>query len=223
MIGVLKGAVGIIHSIDCINYTARVKLVDYENKITQDLQILTPLSFGNKIVAIPKVNTPVFCIFTGEGIDNGFILGNFFSNLNKSEARANELNIDFQNSRLILKEDGNIEMKAKNISFNSEEKVTINSKKINFNVQEKISINTKNMEIISTETILDTVLKVTQDATFQQKLIALTQATLTQLVASNCLTVENGKVQIIGDIDGTGNLNITGDITASGIIKGQNI
>lgn len=126
MIGVLKGALGIIHSINTKNYTARVKLLEYENKITEELAILSPLTYQNKEVHIPKINTPVFCIFTDEGAKHGFIIGAFFSDNNKSESVDGEYVIDFNNSKVIIKEDGNVMINANLTSIDSEVEISEN-------------------------------------------------------------------------------------------------
>lgn len=124
MIGVLKGALGVVHSINTRNYTARVKLLDYENRITEELMILSPLSYINKEVHIPKINTPVFCIFTSEGVNNGFIIGSFFSEKNRSEAVDGEYEINFQNSVITIKEDGNVKINANLTTIDSKVEIT---------------------------------------------------------------------------------------------------
>ena len=83
----LGGAVGIIQSVDPENYTAKVKLFEYDDEITGDLQILSPLSYLNQEVHIPEVNTPVVCIFFNDDTKNGFIIGCFFSDKNKSKSK----------------------------------------------------------------------------------------------------------------------------------------
>ena len=111
MISALKGTVGIIQSINTADYTATVKLPEYNNQITEGLQILSPVTLGNKITSIPKVNTPVFCIFLGDDTERGFIIGSYFSDENISNSQEDEYKIDYQGSSLTIKEDGNIELK----------------------------------------------------------------------------------------------------------------
>jgi len=53
MISALKGTVGVIQSINTTDYTATVQLPEYNNQITEGLQILSPITFGNKITSIP--------------------------------------------------------------------------------------------------------------------------------------------------------------------------
>ncbi|MDK4477482.1 phage baseplate protein [Fusobacterium necrophorum] len=124
MISVIKGAIGFVHSINPQNYTAKVKLPEYENHITEDLTILSPLTFGNKIAAIPKINTPVFCIFLGDDTDRGYIIGSYFSDKNLSESEENEYKIDFQNSLVTVKEDGNITLKGVLTTIDSDVNIT---------------------------------------------------------------------------------------------------
>lgn len=126
MFSYLKGAIGIIQSIDPINYTASVKLPEYENQITENLQILTSLSYMNKVSCIPKVNTPVLVVFVGDNAENGFILGSYFSEINNCNEKENEYKINFQNSVLTIKESGNIDIDATLTTINSE--VIVNGK-----------------------------------------------------------------------------------------------
>lgn len=124
MISVLKGTVGIIQSINIADYTATVQLPEYNNQITEGLQILSPITFGNKITSIPKVSTPVFCIFLGDDTERGYIIGSYFSDENLSNSQEDEYKIDFQGSSLTVKEDGNIELKGTLTKIDSEVLIT---------------------------------------------------------------------------------------------------
>ena len=124
MISALKGTVGIIQNINITDYTATVQLPEYENQITEGLQILSPITFGNKITSIPKVNTPVFCIFLGDDTERGFIIGSYFSGKNVSNSEEDEYKIDFQGASLTIKEDGNIELKGTLTKIDSEVLIT---------------------------------------------------------------------------------------------------
>ena len=124
MISVLKGAVGIIQSVNTADYTASVKFPEYNNQILDGLQILSPITFGNKITSIPKVNTPVFCIFLGDKTEKGYIIGSYFSDENVSNSQEDEYKIDFQGSSLTIKEDGNIELKGTLTKIDSEVLIT---------------------------------------------------------------------------------------------------
>ena len=120
----LEGAVGIIQSVNTVDYTASVKFPEYNNEILDGLQILSPITFGNKITSIPKVNTPVFCIFLGDKTEKGYIIGSYFSDENVSNSQEDEYKIDFQGSSLTIKEDGNIELKGTLTKIDSEVIIT---------------------------------------------------------------------------------------------------
>ena len=124
MISALKGTVGVIQSINTTDYTATVQLPEYNNQITEGLQILSPITFGNKITSIPKVNTPVFCIFLEDDTERCFIIGSYFSEKNVSNSQEDEYKIDFQGSSLTIKEDGNIELKGTLTKIDSEVLIT---------------------------------------------------------------------------------------------------
>lgn len=120
----LEGAVGIIQSVNTADYTASVKFPEYNNQILDGLQILSPITFGNKITSIPKVNTPVFCIFLGDETEKGYIIGSYFSDENLSNSQEDEYKIDFQGTSLTIKEDGNIELKGTLTKIDSEVLIT---------------------------------------------------------------------------------------------------
>lgn len=139
MFDVLHGAIGVVHSIDEKNYTVRVKLLEHDNYITKNLQILTPLSFGNKISCIPHVDTPVMVVFVG---DHGFILGAWNSENNKANKSLGKLVVDFQKSKLEIIEDGNIHITAEHLQVDTETMV-INADKHTINAELEVNGNAK--------------------------------------------------------------------------------
>lgn len=142
MISALKGTVGIIQSINTADYTATVQLPEYNNQITEGLQILSPVTLGNKITSIPKVNTPVFCIFLGDDTERGFIMGSYFSDKNMSDSQEDEYKIDYQGSSLTIKEDGNIELKGTLTKIDSEVIITGDTTiEKNMTVTQNVTIN----------------------------------------------------------------------------------
>lgn len=124
MFDILRGAIGVIHSINEVDYTAKVKLLVHGNCITKDLQILTSLSFSNKINCIPSVGTPVMVIFFAE---IGYIIGAWNSNKNRANTSKGKLIIDFQKSKITVAEDGNVQIDTEEMTINSNNTV-MNSK-----------------------------------------------------------------------------------------------
>lgn len=112
MISLVKGAIGIVQSIDPINYTAAVQLKEYENVITKQLQILAPVTLANKITCIPKVGTSVVVFFIGDSADNGFIIGAYYSKKNKANEKQDEFKINYQGATLTIAENGNVDITA---------------------------------------------------------------------------------------------------------------
>lgn len=112
MISLVKGAIGIVQSIDPVNYTASVQLKEYENVITKQLQILAPVTLANKITCIPKVGTSVLVLFVGDNADNGFIIGSYYSKKNKANEKQDEFKINYQGATLTIAENGNVDITA---------------------------------------------------------------------------------------------------------------
>jgi phage baseplate assembly protein gpV len=100
-------------------------LDDYDDRITGDLQILSPLTFGNREMHIPKIGTPVICIFVGgDGLDIGFIIGAYFSEENKSDSKDGEYILDFNSSKMTITDNGKIDITTDTTTITS--KVVIN-------------------------------------------------------------------------------------------------
>lgn len=123
MISVVKGAIGVIQSIDPVNYTASVALREYENVITKNLQILAPVSLDNRVTCIPKVGTSVLVVFIGDNADNGFILGAYYSKKNQANEKENEFKINYQGSTVTIKENGDINLTATNTKIISDTEI----------------------------------------------------------------------------------------------------
>lgn len=70
---------GIIKIINEKDYTARVRIPELDNKMTGDLQVLVPLTNGDQEYKIPAVETQVVCLFIGDRIDRGYIIGSYYS------------------------------------------------------------------------------------------------------------------------------------------------
>lgn len=124
MISYVKGAYGIIQAVNPVNYTATVKLHEYEDRITGYLPILTPLSYKNKEVHIPTVGTPVFCIFLDDDTKKGLIIGCHFSEKNPSKSEEGTYVLDFQNSTLKISEGGTVDITANKTTISSDVEIT---------------------------------------------------------------------------------------------------
>ncbi|RUM32469.1 MAG: baseplate assembly protein [Aquifex sp.] len=84
-------AVGEVVEINPRTHRVRVKLKGRQNVITDYLPVLVPMSYKDKVYALPKVGDTVLCVFLPYGIEDGFVLGSFYT-LN-DEKPANDENI----------------------------------------------------------------------------------------------------------------------------------
>lgn len=67
--------VGRVSSVNASEGTVRVIFEDRDNSISNDLPLL-------EIASTPNVNDQVLCLFLGNGIEDGYCLGGFYSNEN---------------------------------------------------------------------------------------------------------------------------------------------
>ncbi|MDR1831617.1 MAG: phage baseplate protein [Fusobacteriaceae bacterium] len=113
----LRGGPGTIQDFDAATYTARVKLEEDEDMITDFLPVLSPVVFGNRITGPMKPGTPVFVIFAGDGndqADRGMIVGGYFTTENTPAAVKDHFVFDFGGSKLDIDEGGTITLTASN-------------------------------------------------------------------------------------------------------------
>ncbi|MGL5203251.1 hypothetical protein [Cetobacterium sp.] len=146
MFSLLKGAIGEVHSVNEEDYTVKVKLLEYDGVITEDLQVTTLLSFGKTSYHLPDVNTPVLVMFFEDNTDTGFVIAGFYSKKNPSEGTKDKVIFDCEGNYICL------DRKEKSITILSEEKITVESKNIdflcnNFSIEAKESIKLKGKSI----------------------------------------------------------------------------
>ncbi|MBC2855356.1 hypothetical protein H3N56_02465 [Cetobacterium sp. 2A] len=163
MFSFLKGAIGEIHSINESDYTVRVKLLEYEEVITEDLQVTTLLSFGKTSYLLPDVNTPVLVIFFDDNTDKGFVIAGFYSAKNKADGDKDKIIFDCEGNYFCLNRKDNsitiiskekIEIKSKNISISCDsfsvkaKDINLKGKTISLEANESISIKSALIEVL---------------------------------------------------------------------------
>jgi phage baseplate assembly protein gpV len=67
--------VGLVNSRDTNKGTVKVLFPDKDNTVSNDLPILS-------CVNMPNVGEQVLCLFLGNGLEEGFCLGSFYSQVN---------------------------------------------------------------------------------------------------------------------------------------------
>lgn len=92
-------AVGVVSSFNEQNGTVRVTFDDKSNSVSYDMPVVIPQSLKNKDYYLPDVGEHVLCLFLGNGQEQGFVLGSFYS-------KADAPPIQKQNKRHTLFSDG---------------------------------------------------------------------------------------------------------------------
>lgn len=111
---------GTVTGVDTATGTARVQLPDGDGMVTMPLRVLGRRTLKDKAQALPDIGEPVACLFSGQGLEQGVILGAHYTAKTPSpnqEAQVDyvryedgtELWYDRVRHRLIAKVEGDIE------------------------------------------------------------------------------------------------------------------
>lgn len=77
--------VGVVSSINSGDCTAKVAFKEFDGGIVSyDLPIMVKQSMRNKDYWMPDINEQVVCVFLPTGLEQGFILGSFYSDVDKT-------------------------------------------------------------------------------------------------------------------------------------------
>jgi phage baseplate assembly protein V len=91
--------VGIVESTKPEKVTVRVKIPDLDNLISYDLQVLQRKTREDKDYWMPDLQEEVLCLFLGNGLECGFVLGALYNKEDKPPANS-------QDKRCIVFKDG---------------------------------------------------------------------------------------------------------------------
>lgn len=115
--------VGRVSSINTQNNTAKVVFDDKDDLVSDELSILNRGSLADKDYWIPDIDEQVLCLFlpnpSGHGLNAGFILGSFFSDVDQQQessadvraikfADGSEVKHDRRTGNLTIKATGDI-------------------------------------------------------------------------------------------------------------------
>ncbi|MBE0470518.1 MAG: phage baseplate assembly protein V [Methyloprofundus sp.] len=89
--------VGIVVSTNDENGTARVQFQDKNGLVSYDLPIIVRNTSKNQDYWMPDIREQVICLFLPSGVETGYILGSFYSNVTKPKVTTkNKRRNDFE-------------------------------------------------------------------------------------------------------------------------------
>jgi phage baseplate assembly protein V len=129
--------VGVVTGINPEKGTVRVHLVGVDEEVSYELPVIYPKTHKDKAYFMPDIGEQVVCIFSGQGLEQGFVLGAIYSeadttpvsNKDKFFIRfedGTEIEYDRQAHKLrisvrgdvLIEADGNMTLKASRIDLN---------------------------------------------------------------------------------------------------------
>lgn len=146
--------VGTVTATDDEKVTARVEFKDRSGIVSHELKILVKNSLKNKDYWMPDINEQVLCLFLPIGIEKGWVLGSFYSNVTTANA-------DDKKYRKVFFEDGSsaqydreshtltvdVPAEGGNLVINTEASVTVNTKTATLNASEKATVNSPAIDL----------------------------------------------------------------------------
>lgn len=128
--------IGTISSINPKNAKARVMFEDRNNVVSKELPMLFQRTIGTQDYVIPKVGEQVLCLFLSNGLEEGYILGSYYTE--KNIPPGND-----ENKRLIIFEDGTLlEYDKGQITISATKDVNIiSAENINITAANNVTIN----------------------------------------------------------------------------------
>lgn len=129
--------IGIVSSVNPKNCTAKVLFEDQDEAVSYDLFVINHNTQDNQDYWLPDVNEAVLCLFLPIGIETGFIIGSYYSDVDKpadndqnvrSMVFADGTRIEYNRNTHKLKVScvGDIEVTCKNAKITAESQVLFN-------------------------------------------------------------------------------------------------
>lgn len=84
---------GTVTGVDTATGTARVQLPDGDGMVTMPLRVLERRTLKDKAQALPDIGEPVACLFSGQGLEQGVILGAHYTA--KTPSPNQEAQVDY--------------------------------------------------------------------------------------------------------------------------------
>lgn len=133
---------GTVTEIDEKKGTARVQLPDGENMVSWPLRVLHKRVLKDQQQCLPDIDEPVACLFAGQGMEQGVLLGACYSKKHPSPEQppshdymkyedGTEIWYDRKKHKLMLNIEGDVEIKTtKNITITAGGRIKMNASQI---------------------------------------------------------------------------------------------
>lgn len=142
--------IGIVSSVNPRNCTAKVLFEDQDEAVSYDLFVINQNTQDNQDYWLPDVNEAVLCLFLPIGIETGFILGSYYSEVDKpANTNPDVRSIRFKDGtviqynrgthKLIATCVGDVEISCKNASISAQTKVSVTAPLVEINGNLKVS------------------------------------------------------------------------------------
>lgn len=79
---------GVVTGVDAANGSARVQLEDGDSMVSAPLRVLQRRSLKDKAQCLPDIGEPVACLFAGQGMEAGVVLGAYYSTQTPAPGRT---------------------------------------------------------------------------------------------------------------------------------------
>lgn len=125
--GILRNLIriGTVSSINAVNGTVRVLFEDKDNMVSCELPMLS------NEYNMPSVKDQVLCLFLANGIENGFCIGRYYSEINKPPVQSENIYCKRFDDGTLIQYDKSL----KELTINSKNPLTINGDfKVNGNI-----------------------------------------------------------------------------------------
>jgi phage baseplate assembly protein V len=189
---------GEVTEVDEKTGTVRVKLPDAENLVTMPLRVSQRRTLKDQSQELPDVNEHVICAFTGQGLEQGAVIGAVYSQKDQSPGRparnfylkfndGTEIEYDPEGHQMTARVKGSADVEAdKDINVKS---ATV----LNLQGAEQINLATPNLSIGG-----------------------LAGGSCETVIAANLR--QRGEYEHTGDYRQAGNHDLTGDVKAGGTV-----
>ena len=196
---------GTVTAVDEAAGSARVQIDDADGIVSMPLRVLQQRTLKDQHQELPDLGEHVACLFSGQGFEQGIVLGAIYSDKDPSPARppqvwyrifedGTELEYDRQTHKLTGTVKGWVDMTVeKDVTVRVDQKVT---------VEAKDDILIKSAKTITLEGGVSIILR--------------TPSLIIQGITGVCNALMTAAFKLMGNLEQTGDHTLSGEVTAGG-------